>query len=195
MNSGWAPSLEHTTPVAFYLRLEFNMHMPHGLDTDTHVFFYENEFYVLSNFSAFEVRWMGHVFKTAEHAYQYAKFDVSGGPTVFKRQLIRDTIRMAPSAHEAFRYAREQAEYIRSDWNDRRVEFMLDILRSKADQHEYIRRKLDQTGDKELVENSWRDDFWGWGANRDGQNMLGKLWMKVRAEQRAGQRIRSELAR
>ncbi len=23
-------------------------------------------------------------------------------------------------------------------------------------------------------------DFWGWGPNRDGKNMLGKLWMKVR---------------
>ena len=38
------------------------------------------------------------------------------------------------------------------------------------------------TGDRTLIENSWRDDFWGWGPNRDGQNMLGKLWMEVRAE-------------
>lgn len=38
------------------------------------------------------------------------------------------------------------------------------------------------TGDRELVEDSWRDDFWGWGPNRDGQNMLGKLWMELRAE-------------
>lgn len=38
------------------------------------------------------------------------------------------------------------------------------------------------TGDRELIEDSWRDDFWGWGPNRDGKNMLGKLWMEVRAE-------------
>ena len=62
---------------------------------------------------------------------------------------------------------------------------MLDILRAKVQQHEYVRRKLLATGDRELVENSWRDDFWGWGPNRDGQNKLGKLWMKVRAELRA----------
>lgn len=37
----------------------------------------------------------------------------------------------------------------------------------------------------EPVENSWRDDFWGWGPNRDGQNMLGRLWMEIRAELRA----------
>jgi predicted NAD-dependent protein-ADP-ribosyltransferase YbiA (DUF1768 family) len=62
---------------------------------------------------------------------------------------------------------------------------MLNILRAKAEQHEYVRRKLLATGDRELIEDSWRDDFWGWGANRDGQNMLGKLWMQVRADIRA----------
>ncbi len=59
---------------------------------------------------------------------------------------------------------------------------MRDILRAKAEQHEYVRRKLLATGDRELVEDSWRDDFWGWGPDRNGQNMLGKLWMEVRAE-------------
>lgn len=53
-------------------------------------------------------------------------------------------------------------------------------LAPSADQ--YVRRKLLATGDRELVEDSWRDDFWGWGPNRDGQNMLGKLWMEVRGE-------------
>ena len=47
-----------------------------------------------------------------------------------------------------------------------------------------MRRKLLATGDRTLIENSWRDDFWGWGPNRDGQNMLGRLWMEVRAELR-----------
>ena len=62
---------------------------------------------------------------------------------------------------------------------------MKSILRAKADQHEYVRRKLLATGDRELIEDSWRDDFWGWGPNRDGKNMLGKLWMEVRDELRA----------
>lgn len=51
----------------------------HKVDTDTHVFFYEQDFYVLSNFSSFEVRWPHHEpeapwFKTAEHLYHYLKF-------------------------------------------------------------------------------------------------------------------------
>lgn len=32
---------------------------------------------------------------------------------------------------------------------------------------------------------AWRDSFWGWGPDKRGQNMLGKLWMRVREEQRA----------
>jgi predicted NAD-dependent protein-ADP-ribosyltransferase YbiA (DUF1768 family) len=66
---------------------------------------------------------------------------------------------------------------------------MRDILTAKADQHEYVRRKLLETGDRQLVENSWRDDFWGVGSNGNGQNQMGKLWMEVRA---AIARVRAE---
>jgi predicted NAD-dependent protein-ADP-ribosyltransferase YbiA (DUF1768 family) len=43
-------------------------------DTDKQVFFYEQDFYVLSNFSAFQVRWMGIDFATSEHVYHWEKF-------------------------------------------------------------------------------------------------------------------------
>ena len=59
---------------------------------------------------------------------------------------------------------------------------MKDILKAKVFQHSYVRRKLVQTGDRELIEDSWRDSFWGWGPDKDGQNHLGKLWMEVREE-------------
>lgn len=48
--------------------------MHHQRDTDTHVSFYEHEFYVLSNFSAFRLRWRGRDFDTSEHAYHWEKF-------------------------------------------------------------------------------------------------------------------------
>jgi predicted NAD-dependent protein-ADP-ribosyltransferase YbiA (DUF1768 family) len=35
-----------------------------------------------------------------------------------------------------------------------------------------------------LVEDSPKDDFWGWGPNKDGCNQLGKVWMKLRGEDR-----------
>ena len=38
----------------------------HGLDTPQQVFFYEQDFYVLSNFSAFQINWGGETFATSE---------------------------------------------------------------------------------------------------------------------------------
>lgn len=149
----------------------------HGLDTPERVCFYEQDFYVLSNFSAFNVQLNGVTYPTSEHAYHARKF-----PTDTTAALA---VINAPSAHEAFKLAERFRNRRRDDWDHVKVDIMRDILRAKVTQHEYVRRKLLATGDRELVENSWRDDFWGWGPNCDGQNMLGKLWMQVRAELRS----------
>lgn len=153
----------------------------HGLDTPERVCFYEQDFYVLSNFSSFNLKWKGLTFPTSEHAYHWMKFGTShDGKSC--RPTVSDYILKAPSAHEAFKIAGRNKGHRRKDWDDVKVDFMRDILRLKVEQHEYVRRKLLATCDRELVENSWRDDYWGWGPNRDGQNMLGKLWMEIRAE-------------
>lgn len=150
----------------------------HGADTDTHVFFYERDFYVLSNFSAFAVMYNALDFPTSEHAYHWMKFNAPGDD----QHDIRARIRLARSAHDAFKIAEKHKVDRRADWDEVKADVMLDILRVKAAQHEYVRRKLIATGDRILVEDSWRDDVWGWGPNRDGQNLLGKLWMQVRSE-------------
>ena len=155
----------------------------HGLDTENEVFFYEQDFYVLSNFSAFTLYWRGLRFDTSEAAYHWEKFTDQDGALVDVR-AIRHAILTAPSAHEAFKIAERNKAHRRPDWDDVKLEIMLNILREKVAQHEYVRRKLLATGDRCLIENSWRDDFWGWGPNRDGKNMLGTLWMRVRAELR-----------
>jgi len=59
---------------------------------------------------------------------------------------------------------------------------MKEILICKVNQHGYVMKKLLQSGDREIVEDSWRDSYWGWGEDRKGENMLGKLWMEVRKE-------------
>lgn len=156
--------------------------MNHKLDTDTQVFFYEQDFYVLSNFSAFRLNWQGWGFDTSEAAYHWEKFP--------NAPEVRQSIRFATSAHEAFKVAERYKAMRRADWDSVKVGIMKAILIEKALQHEYVRRKLLATGDRELVEDSWRDDFWGWGPNRDGQNMLGKLWMEVRTElKKAGEAL------
>jgi ribA/ribD-fused uncharacterized protein len=153
--------------------------------------FYEREFYLLSNFSAFTLMWQVSVrdgrqrFDTSEAVYHWEKFN-GNVPTAMQRE-IQAAIRLAPSAHEAFKIAERNRQYRRPLWDFEKVGVMLRILRAKAEQHEYVRRKLLETGERLLVEDSWRDDFWGWGPNKDGQNQLGKLWMKVREELRREQ--------
>lgn len=157
----------------------------HGLDTPERVCFYEQDFYVLSNFSSFNLEFASRTFPTSEHAYHWMKFSRWGDKYIKispEAERIALDIRVAPSAHEAFKIAERNKAYRRPDWDEVKVDVMRRILRAKAEQHEYVHRKLLATGDRELVENSWRDDFWGWGPNRDGKNMLGKLWMEVRAE-------------
>lgn len=155
-----------------------------GLDTETRVRFYEHDFYVLSNFSAFPIRWPANgsgaydePFPTSEHVYHWEKLRYSDNDAA---RLIRTG---NLSVHDAFKIG--QSGKRREDWDTVKVDVMREILRAKVSQHEYVKRKLLATGDRELVEDSWRDDFWGWGPERTGQNMLGKLWMEVRAEIRA----------
>lgn len=149
----------------------------HKLDTDTQVFFYEQEFYVLSNFSAFRLTYRNVSFDTSEHAYQWSKFQGY-------QWALADLIHMAPSAHEAFRLAQANRKFQNPRFQGMKLEVMKEILFAKAQQHEYVRRKLLQTGDRELIEDSWRDDFWGWGPEKNGRNMLGQLWMEVRQQLR-----------
>ena len=59
---------------------------------------------------------------------------------------------------------------------------MESIVRAKLKQNPYVKHKLLQTGTRKIVEDSPKDDFWGWGKNKDGKNHLGKIWMKLRAE-------------
>jgi ribA/ribD-fused uncharacterized protein len=169
---------------------------PLKLDTDRQVFFYEQDHYYLSNFSAFQVRLVvpDHDFggercidfDTSEIAYHWFKFE-SDGCEYEGDHHVRGLILSARSSHEAFKIAEKWRDHRRPDWDNVKVGIMRDILSAKVGQHEYVYRKLLETGDRDLIENSWRDDFWGWGPNRDGQNMLGKLWMEIRAKLREQQ--------
>lgn len=145
-----------------------------GRSTAGPVYFYERDYYVLSNFSSFRLLWAGVDFPAAEYAYHWEKFPGDA--------YLRQSIERARSAHEAFQLARAHDHRRRPDWLDVRVPLMRRILVAKARQHRYVLGKLLATGDRPLVENSWRDDFWGWGADRGGQNTLGRLWEEVRAE-------------
>lgn len=144
----------------------------HGKDTQTHVYFYPSEFYCLSSFSPDRVGIWGLDFDTAEHAYHWVKFAGKGE--------LQYMVRTARSAHMAFRLAQEHKGSERAGWMDQREDFMLDIITAKYSQHEYVRRLLARTGDRIVVEDSWRCSYWGTGPDGRGLNRLGALWMKLR---------------
>ncbi len=135
------------------------------------VLFYEREFYCFSNFLSFAVEWRDKLWMTSEHAYQAAKFDEDN---------IIEEIRNVRSAHNSKKIARKYSEKIRTDWDNQKLNIMKDIIRAKLSQHSYIEKKLRQTEDREIIEDSHKDSFWGWGADKNGENHLGKIWMKLR---------------
>lgn len=141
--------------------------------------FYEREFYVFSNFSSFQVEWRGKLWPTSEHAYQAARYaDVK--PEYY------EAIRKMRSAHQAYEFMLNNRATERPDWFNEKLAVMKDILRHKLQQHAYVQKKLLETGDAIIVEDSPVDPYWGWGPNKDGENNLGTIWMELREELKDG---------
>lgn len=140
---------------------------------DEPVFFFEKRFYMFSNFSAFSVEWKGVLWMTVEHAYQAAKFD---------DQSIIQAIREAHSPYDAKRIAHEHEDKMDKSFFQKKVAIMKSLVEAKVDQHIYVRESLVNTGDREIIEDSPEDTFWGWGQDKSGQNMLGKIWVEIREE-------------
>jgi ribA/ribD-fused uncharacterized protein len=125
----------------------------------------------LSNFYVYPVTVFGCLWQSAEHAYQAQKF------TTWPAQYAR--IKAAETPGKAKKLGRDSG--IRKDWEQVKLEVMLEIIRAKF-QDADLRRQLFATGDQELREgNHWGDTFWG-VCNGRGDNHLGKILMQVRQE-------------
>ena len=133
----------------------------------------EGDYAFLSNFSIFPLMYDGILWPTTEHAYQATKFDDQG---------TKDKILNAKFPIEAFNIGRDPKNTLKKDWFEIRVKVMEDIVSEKIKQYSMIHKKLTETGDREIIEASPIDSFWGWGPDKNGENNLGKIWMKLRAE-------------
>ena len=141
--------------------------------------FYPREFFMFDNFSSFQVDIWGKTWPTSEHAYQASHF-FETSPELANR------IAAAASAHDAFKLAKANADKAPANWEDIKLGIMEEIVRTKLSQHYYIQQKLLQTGEADIIEDSPKDSYWGWGQDRRGRNELGKIWMKLRAELLSG---------
>ena len=125
----------------------------------------------LSNFYPCNLQMYNRNFTSSEAAFQYATALEHG------KNKKAEEIRQAPNAHKAKQLAKniEQTE----QWQNKKSDIMWEILEQKARHCEKFRRKLIETGDDTLIEDT-NDDYWGRGSNGNGKNMLGTLLMLLR---------------
>lgn len=137
------------------------------------ILFYEQWYDVFSNFSALAVEFEGALYPTAEHAYQAAKCtDPAGKQAILRAKSPAEAKDIANLAYQAAKHPQ---------WDQIKVGVLENILRAKLAQHDTVRQALMRSGKEDIGEASPDDMFWGYGDGQ-GQNQLGKLWMKLRSE-------------
>lgn len=124
----------------------------------------------LSNFWPCHVELDGEVYVSVEHAYVAAKVT---------DRVVRKLVSECATAGQVKRLGRKL--HLRPDWEAVKLAVMEDLVRQKFTDP-LLRELLLSTGQEELVEgNTWGDTFWG-VCKGVGQNHLGRILMKVRAE-------------
>lgn len=133
---------------------------------------FRGKYRFLSNFYPAPLIWASMKWPTAEHAYQAAKT---------QDMDARIAILMLETPGQAKRYGRRIT--IREDWDDIKLDKMQEIVEAKFKQNTNLMLDLLATDDKKLVEgNTWGDTFWGQCPVGVGENHLGKILMKIRAD-------------
>jgi len=140
---------------------------------------FHGKYRFLSNFYPCELCIEGIQYKTVEHYYQSQK-------TLDLEE--RRKIRAASSPGKAKRLGAHAP--LRKDWEEVKDSVMMKGLRAKFSKPVF-KQMLLSTGDSELVEGNWWGDVY-WGIDQRtgrGQNKLGKMLMKLRAEIRKEQEV------
>lgn len=129
---------------------------------------FDGEYGFLSNFYPVTIEREGYSYLSSEAAYQSAK--CPGYEDRFTNSRPARAKRMG----------RNKKFKKREDWMEVRLSIMEEILRLKFSNAE-LADKLCATYPAVLIEgNDWGDRFWG--VDGTGENNLGKLLMKIRAE-------------
>jgi ribA/ribD-fused uncharacterized protein len=137
---------------------------------------FSNEFSFLSNFHPSIVKFNNLQFKTVEHAFVAAK----SSDLAFHQQIQR-----TPNPGKAKRLGRKIK--LPLDWDKKKKEVMFNLLKQKF-KHPNLRLLLNLTKGQQIEEgNHWHDNIWGNCScdkckNKEGQNLLGKMLMKIRDE-------------
>ena len=134
----------------------------------------DKEVRFLNNFSRHVVVVGGKEYETSEHYFQAAKFFVTDPEWA-------EEVRKAKGPAKSKKLGNSREHKIADDWNELwSMKYMREVLVEKAKQHEEVKEQLMNTGNSYIVERADWDAVWGDGPNRDGENRLGRLWMKIR---------------
>jgi ribA/ribD-fused uncharacterized protein len=134
---------------------------------------FQGPYRFLSNFYPSTIEFEGIVYPSVEHAYQSAKT-----VNMNERQRIADL----PTPADAKREGRKLP--LRPNWDTLKFEVMEQCVRYKFTHHPDLKQKLLDTANATLEEgNTWNDQIWGIYQGQ-GENRLGKILMKIRAELR-----------
>lgn len=132
----------------------------------------------LSNMApGYPIKILGYKIRTSEALYQACRFPHL--PHV-QRMIIEETSPMTAKMR-----SKPYRDDSRPDWEEVRVKVMRWCLRAKL-LHNWatFSRLLLATGDRPIVEDSRKDDYWGAKVGEDnllaGRNVLGRLLMELR---------------
>lgn len=123
-----------------------------------------------SNMHPTPIFYQGREWPTVEHAYQASKF-----LRIDSREKIRACASPMAAAYEGRRLPD-----MREDWDIVREPIMDMMLALKTAQHASIRALLQSTGNRLIVELSYKDPYWGSREDLSGLNRLGVKWMQRR---------------
>lgn len=125
----------------------------------------------LSNFFPLQITMNGKKFKSTEAAYQYAKAEHMKDYAAARR------IQKADTAVQAM-FIASKIETNES-WKNRKANVMESLVQQKIAVSSKVRSILADSAAKQIVEDT-AHEFWGRGQQGQGENKLGKIWMKLR---------------
>lgn len=139
----------------------------------------------LSNFYPCKFEFNGKTFNFSEQCFMYQKAMLFNDFEIAKQVLNETDVRKIKAL------GRKVKNFNNELWDKHKEDFMFNACYAKFSQNDKLKDFLLSTGNHEIVEASPVDNIWGIGFSSDnamenvdkwGQNLLGKVLMKVRED-------------
>ena len=139
----------------------------------------------LSNFYPCKFEFNGKTFNFSEQCFMYQKALLFNDFEVVSQILNETDVRKIKAL------GRKVKNFNNELWDKHKEDFMFNACYAKFSQNDKLKDFLLNTGNREIVEASPVDNIWGIGFSSDnamenvdkwGQNLLGKVLMKVRED-------------